>query len=133
MSPKIKMKDIHDERDDDTIELSGEELKEILADDDFDSSEMNDGLFSLMVRGGKMKGVFVGHDHINDFEGTLHGIRLCYGRGSGYQCYGLEGYPHGARIIDLSPDGTFSTKIWLETGELYTQTRRHVHKLNCKG
>ena len=39
MSPKIKMKDIHDERDDDIIELSGEELKEILADDDFDNSE----------------------------------------------------------------------------------------------
>ena len=36
MSTKIKMKDIHDERDDDTIELSDEELKEILADDDFD-------------------------------------------------------------------------------------------------
>ena len=31
MSPKIKMSDIHDERDDDIIELSDEELKEILA------------------------------------------------------------------------------------------------------
>ena len=39
MSPKIKMKDIHDERDDDIIELSDEELKEILADDDFDNGE----------------------------------------------------------------------------------------------
>lgn len=39
MSPKIKMKDIHDDRDDDIIELSAEELKEILADDDFDDSE----------------------------------------------------------------------------------------------
>ena len=39
MSTKIKMKDIHDERDDDIIELSDEELKEILADDDFDDSE----------------------------------------------------------------------------------------------
>ena len=39
MSPKIKMKDIHDDRDDDIIELSDEELKEILADDDFDNSE----------------------------------------------------------------------------------------------
>jgi len=29
MSPKIKMSDIHDERDDDIIELSDEELKEI--------------------------------------------------------------------------------------------------------
>ena len=39
MSPKIKMSDIHDVRDDDIIELSDEELKEILADDDFDNSE----------------------------------------------------------------------------------------------
>ena len=39
MSPKIKMSDIHDDRDDDIIELSDEELKEILADDDFDNGE----------------------------------------------------------------------------------------------
>ena len=39
MSPKIKMSDIHGDRDDDIIELSDEELKEILADDDFDDSE----------------------------------------------------------------------------------------------
>lgn len=37
MSPKIKMKDIHDDHDDDIIELSDEELKEILGDDDFDA------------------------------------------------------------------------------------------------
>ena len=39
MSPKIKMNDIHDDRDDEIIELSDEELKEILADDDFDDGE----------------------------------------------------------------------------------------------
>ena len=39
MSPKIKMSDIHNDHDDDIIELSDEELKEILADDDFDNSE----------------------------------------------------------------------------------------------
>ncbi|MBQ6702693.1 MAG: hypothetical protein IJN17_07045 [Clostridia bacterium] len=39
MRPKIKMRDIHDDRDDDIIELSDEELKEILADDDFDNGE----------------------------------------------------------------------------------------------
>ena len=33
------MRDIHDARDDDIIELSDEELKEILADDDFDDSK----------------------------------------------------------------------------------------------
>ena len=39
MSPKIKMSDILDDRDDDIIELSEDELKEILADDDFDDRE----------------------------------------------------------------------------------------------
>ena len=42
MSPKIKMSDTHDKRDDDIIELSDEELKEILADDDFDDSDDDD-------------------------------------------------------------------------------------------
>ena len=36
MSPKIKMSDIHDDRDEDIIELTEDELKEILADDDFE-------------------------------------------------------------------------------------------------
>ena len=35
MSPKIKMKDIHDDRDGDIIELTEEELKEIMEDEDF--------------------------------------------------------------------------------------------------
>ena len=39
MSPKIKMTDIHDDRDDDIIELTEDDLKEILADEDFDSEE----------------------------------------------------------------------------------------------
>ena len=47
MSPKIKMSDIHDKRDDDIIELSDEELKEILADDDFDDSEGDGEIYSF--------------------------------------------------------------------------------------
>lgn len=38
MSPKIKMRDIHDDRDDDIIELTDEELKEIMEDEDFDAA-----------------------------------------------------------------------------------------------
>ena len=48
MSPKIKMSDIHDKRDDDIIELSDEELKEILADDDFDDSEGDGEIHSFV-------------------------------------------------------------------------------------
>lgn len=48
MSPKIKMSDIHDDRDDDIIELSDEELKDILADDDFDDSEEYGEIYSFV-------------------------------------------------------------------------------------
>ena len=37
MSPKIKMTDSYDKHDEDIIELTEDELKEILADDDFDN------------------------------------------------------------------------------------------------
>lgn len=93
----------------------------------------NDGLFSAFIRCSAMKGVFVGHDHINDFEGTLHGIRLCYGRATGYQCYGLEGFPLGARIIEICElEDNFETKIYLEDGSIYTQEFLHKPALTRK-
>ena len=95
-------------------------------------TEMNDGMFAAMVECGKMRGVFVGHDHINDFEGTLKGIRLCYGRGSGYQTYGYENYARGARIIDIDASADFKTYIYLATGEMYEQDRCHRPKLMRK-
>ncbi len=84
----------------------------------------NDGLFAAMARSGAMRGVFVGHDHVNDFEGTLHGIRLCYGRVSGYQAYSMEDFSRGVRIIDLKEgEKDFTTRIWLdnEKGDIYEQ------------
>lgn len=39
MTPKIKMTDMPDEHDDDVIELTEDELKEILADEDFDADD----------------------------------------------------------------------------------------------
>lgn len=87
----------------------------------------NDGLFSAFKRGGHMRGVFVGHDHINDYEGTWYDIRLVYGRVSGFQGYAMEGFPRGARIIDLRKgEDTFLTQIYLETGEMYAQKRESV-------
>jgi hypothetical protein len=32
-------------------------------------------------------GIFVGHDHVNNFRGTWDGVYLSYGRGSGYSTY----------------------------------------------
>ena len=86
----------------------------------------NTGMFAAMVDRGGMKGTFVGHDHINDFDGKLFGIRLCYGRGSGHNAYGMYGYPLGARIIDIDSDSSdFSSYIYLEDGSCHKQTVVH--------
>jgi predicted phosphodiesterase len=81
------------------------------------SPRINTGLFAAMHQSGRVRGVFTGHDHINDFEGTLHGIRLCYGRASGYNTYGRKGFARGARVIRLYEDGReFTTWLRLDDG-----------------
>ncbi|RAP74566.1 metallophosphoesterase family protein [Paenibacillus montanisoli] len=77
--------------------------------------KINTGLFGAMVQIGDVMGTFVGHDHDNDYCGTLHGIRLCYGRVTGYNCYGT--LPRGARVVELrAGERRFDTWIVQEDG-----------------
>ena len=79
--------------------------------------KINSGFFAAMLEAGDIMGVFVGHDHTNDYEGTLNGIRLCYGRGTGFDTYGKEGFPRGAKVIVLAEDEKdFQTWIRVENG-----------------
>lgn len=66
--------------------------------------KINSGFFAAMLETRDIMGTFVGHDHINDYEGVLYGIRLCYGRATGFSTYGKEGFPRGGRVIVLSED-----------------------------
>jgi len=75
-------------------------------------SPVNSGLFDVMKEMGDVMGVFVGHDHINDYIGELNGIYLGYGRGTGYSTYGKEGFPRGARVIELL-EGARQFRTWL--------------------
>lgn len=87
---------------------------------------VNTGFFAALHQAGDVMGTFVGHDHINDFEGDLHGIRLCYGRASGYQTYGREGFMRGARVIRCRQgERTFRTWLRLEDGSVLTDPPRH--------
>lgn len=71
------------------------------------------GFFDAMVAYGKTKGVFVGHDHKNDFYLTKDGIILAYGRATGYNAYGnLE---LGGRKITISSTGVLTTTVILES------------------
>lgn len=86
----------------------------------------NSGLFSAMLEMGNVKGVFVGHDHINDYWGQLCGINLYFGRATGYDTYGKEGYRHGARIIVLSENSEdLATYIRLDNGTIIHKQKIH--------
>jgi len=72
----------------------------------------NSGLFAAMLEEGDVMGTFVGHDHVNDFIGEYAGIWLAYGRGTGFDTYGKDGFPRGARVILLA-EGQRAFKTWL--------------------
>jgi hypothetical protein len=74
--------------------------------------KINSGMFSAMIESGDVMGVFVGHDHDNDYIGQEFGIALAYGRVSGHDAYGdLE---RGARIIELQ-EGKRKFDTWIAT------------------
>ncbi|KAI4970804.1 hypothetical protein ZWY2020_001718 [Hordeum vulgare] len=62
-------------------------------------SFVNSGVLGTLVSMGDVKGVFLGHDHLNDFCGNLNGIWFCYGGGFGYHAYGRPHWPRRARVI----------------------------------
>lgn len=88
---------------------------------------INTGLFAALHEMGDVMGTFVGHDHVNDFVGDLHGIKLAYGRGSGYNTYGRAGFAKGARVIRLT-EGVrdFTTWLRLEDGSAVTAQLHHA-------
>ena len=88
--------------------------------------QINSGFFAALVESGDVMGCFVGHDHINDYEGELSGIRLCYGRGTGDACYGRKGFQRGARVIRLREgERRFATWVRLADGTAITDPVQH--------
>lgn len=91
-------------------------------DEDVCCSSLNTGLFSVFKEKKDVKAVFSGHDHNNDFEGSYNGIDLIYGRKTGYGNYGPSpGVLHGARVILVKEDGSYSTYIRQEDGTIETR------------
>lgn len=61
---------------------------------------VNTGLFASMLINQETWGMFVGHDHENNFDSLVHGVHLVYGNVSGYNTYG--DLDRGVRIIELN-------------------------------
>lgn len=75
---------------------------------------LNSGMFAAMIECADVMGTFVGHDHDNDYIAHLNGIRLCYGRASGYNTYGS--LQKGARVIVLE-EGVRDFKTWIRQAD----------------
>ena len=78
-------------------------------EEEISSPMVNTGLYSSLLLNGHVAGVFCGHDHDNDFVAEYQGMRLCYGRVSGFNSYGE--LKRGARVIELFENQSFDTHI----------------------
>lgn len=76
-------------------------------------SEIDQGeIFRHYAESQRVRAVFCGHDHKNDYLGNLHGVTLTYGRCSGYAGYG--DWQRGARLIDIDTTaGRATTRVVL--------------------
>jgi hypothetical protein len=76
-------------------------------------SKTDTNLFEVMVELGSTKGMFYGHDHLNNFVLEYKGIRLCYGYAIDYFAYAdidKWGYQRGCQMIECHGDGSFETR-----------------------
>ncbi len=73
-------------------------------------SEMNNGLFMACQQRGDVKGIFFGHEHLNDFSGELFGITLAYDSAVGYDMTCEDDIRGGREIVLFEKDGTFTTR-----------------------
>lgn len=91
-----------------------------------DSPRINSGMFAVMAERGDVMGTFVGHCHLNDFYGDLHGIRLGYCRLTGFSAKGPEEYARGARVICLR-EGKKGFDTWQRLADGTAVTDPLVH------
>lgn len=74
----------------------------------------SENLFETMLELGSTKGVFCGHDHINNCHLKYKGISLVYGMSIDYLAYSDlldKGAQRGCTVITLAPDGELSISL----------------------
>ena len=74
---------------------------------------VNSGFFARAFMQKDIMGMFVGHDHSNDFVGQRAGICLAYGRQSGVMANSPSA-PMGTRIVELT-EGRRAFRTWIVT------------------
>ena len=85
-----------------------------IGNEDVCAPELNSGLFTALIERGDVDGVFVGHDHVNDYIASYKGVALAYGRKTGEDSYG--DLARGGRIIEWT-EGTAGFKTYITIGD----------------
>lgn len=80
--------------------------------------QLNSGMFASMKEMGDILGVFVGHDHDDDYAVYWKGILLAYGRYTGGDTV-YNNLSNGARVIEMTEgEKNFKSWIHLKGGEI---------------
>ncbi len=74
--------------------------------------DYNNGQFDSWKKMGDVFAAFFGHDHMNDFIGTVDGIKLGQVKLSGFRQYG-DGLMQGVRIIELDENNPREFKTYM--------------------
>jgi hypothetical protein len=87
----------------------------------------NSGLFTSFAEMRDVLGIFVGHDHNNDFTGAAYNTCFGYGRKTGYNAPYREVLERGARVIVLyENDKKLDTYISAMSGKYFNYSfQRH--------
>jgi hypothetical protein len=83
-------------------------------DEEVCSPKINSGMYNAILESGDVMGTFCGHDHNNNYIGTLNNIALVYGCKTGKDSYG--DYDKGGRVIVLH-EGVREFDTWIHTTE----------------
>lgn len=80
------------------------------------SPQINSGLFTAMLEQKDVIGIFVGHEHDNDFIVGWKSVALAYGRFSGNSKTTYGALKPGARMIELT-ENQRQFKSWIRTAD----------------
>lgn len=73
---------------------------------------LSSGLLPAVIERGDVKLIVCGHDHINDFEGSILDVRLAMDAGLSYDGY-CDDDLRGGRITDISEDNPFDINTYM--------------------
>jgi len=87
------------------------------------------GAFEALAAPDQVRAMFCGHDHVNNFHGTLKGVYIEYVRGTGQGSYGGMRLRKGATLAEVDttgPEPVFHTATVLPSGKKFTFQRRVI-------